>query len=511
MKNKELVLDGSSLDITTIVNTSFSPTKISISDESWKKINKSYDFFNKIFISNTACYGVNTNLGALIDFNISNNFESDFQNQIINTHAVGWGSKFGIHISKAILLLRLNCFAKGASGISPNLVKLMITLYNNDAIPEIYTTGSLGASGDLAPLSHLAAFINGQGNGYLKGELISAKEIFKKLKIKPIILKRKEGLSLINGTSAMTAVGAFALYSLKKYFKLMLIGMSMLMESNEISNSFIYNKAFKLKSYEGSNRIVDYLNEIIQLSSEHYTNQNLQPVYSFRCVPFILSELYENIIRTENKLVIESNSVNDNPIYIEEYEKPYHGGHFHGHVISVSMDSLRIATAHLTGVIDRQLEYIMNGSNNNISPFLSLDPSKGFCGLEGLQYLATSLHIENVHLSNSYSINTLPTNSGNQDYVSLGLQSSLATLKMVENIKGVLAIYFTTSVQAYALRKIQPKNIVHKYIYDSINSIYKFPYSDNRILSEIISEIGDDKIYEEWLTIANKYINAKIL
>ncbi|MBK7304118.1 MAG: aromatic amino acid lyase [Saprospiraceae bacterium] len=473
--------------------------QIKLSDQAWNRVRRSSNFFDDIEVSGVPVYGVNRSFGDLVDFKVTSSHHSAMQNRLLLSHSVGIGEIFDIKISKLIFFLRINCFANGASGIKEKTLEKLINIYNKRVVPEVSSRGSLGASGDLSPLAHFASFFIGYGYGYINGERKSAKVILKELGIKEIDLQRKEGLSLVNGTAAMTAVGIYVYKEFNALLDFFFLGMALMMDSYKFSTSFLQTEAFNLKAHKGSMIVVNKLAKYLKVNGSNDTDK-LQAVYSIRCVPFILSPVVESVEYLKSILDIESNSVNDNPIYLQNSESIYHGGHFHGAPVAFALDNLRLAISILSNLIDRQLDHILDSRKNphSISPFLSYKPEEGYTGFAGAQYLLTSLTIENKHDSSSYSNLSMPTNGGNQDLVSLGLQSGLSALKMLERLKIIIYIYYLSAIQSYSLSAAKPTTQILQEIYEKFNVIIKFPYKEEEQFSEILSKIMNSKVLEEY-------------
>ena len=491
-----LVLDGKSLTLSQVAKHLADPAgRISLSKPAWRRVEQSSDFFDRVQRGKERCYGLNTNFGDLIGCNIPPEQQDVMQRHLVLSHSVGMRETLPIQTSRSIFVMRLNSIARGVSGLKPATVVYLLKLYNNQAYPEIFSTGSLGASGDLAPLSHLAAFAIGEGSGYWRGRRMKAKLIIRKLGLSPLTLGRKEGLSLVNGTAAMTAIGIEAITRMSLYLDTMLIGMCLMMKMARIPCSFLSAEAFRLKPHSGAIRIDAVLRSLIG-EKKNKTEVCEQPPYSFRCAPFILSPLFESIEMVKRVLSIEANSANDNPVFLESSNTVYHGGHFHGHPVSVALDQLRIAAVHLSGVMDRQLDMILDKKRNpHLPPFLSIDVDSGFCGLEGAQYLVTSLHIENKILAHPVSLETLPANGNNQDYVSLGMQSALASSRMADNLRIILGVYLMAICQANLISKRAVKSLPLSKVLSEILKRYGKIYKDDIMLREKLVLLVDDECF----------------
>lgn len=491
--SKIFYLNGNRLTLESIERHFSDKSRIGFSKSSWEKVAESNTFFDSILNKQLKCYGLNTGFGDLIDFEIDREEQINLQKRLALSHAVGAGNELNENICRMILLLRLNYLAKGTSSVKRETIERILFFYNNGIYPLVFEKGSLGASGDLAPLSHVAAFFIGEGWGYQNGIKKSSAELHRKYNLDTLKYDRKEALSLINGTSALTAIGLKSISNLKCYSELAVILMMYLAIDAKVSLDFINEKAFEKKPHQGSVKIVRYIKQLI--ANLRYTSQAsiLQSPYSFRCMPMILGPLIESLERAQNTLEIESNSASDNPLYLGEGEL-YHGGHFHGHPVSISLDQLRIAAVNLSGVIDRQLEFVMDRKRNySRIPFMTNFANQGYCGLEGAQYLVTSLHIENKRIASPINFLTLPTNAGNQDYVSLGMQSALATLELSDNIRLILGVLILAVIQqnSLVLNNTRSPNITTS-IVEILKKSFGEEYLDDVLLSERIIENSSD-------------------
>lgn len=483
-----LVLGESDLTIESLMAHLDDPDAlVELSPPAWERVMRSSVFFDRIADQDRECYGINTNFGDLASYPIGSVDQVELQKRLVLSHAVGAGSPLPARISRAIFLLRLNSISRGASGILPETLERLLFLYNKKAYPEIFDVGSLGASGDLAPLAHLAAFVMGRGAGFLDGKRMSSERLHEELEVAPVVFARKEGLSLINGTSALTAVGAEALNDIRLYLNAAVLGMALLMDVVRLPLGFLAPEAFTLKPFGGAIRLARHLEHILGHSRPASEDFAVQAQYSFRCVPFILGPLIESLGAASQSVEIEMNAANDNPLFVEGLAIPYHGGHFHGSCVSVALDQLRIAAVHLTGVLDRQLDAVLDGKRAPVlKPYLAVDVARGYCGMEGAQYLLTSLHVSNKALAQPRSIFTIPTNGNNQDYVSLGFHSALATRDMAENIRLSTAVYLVAVHQACALLNHRPTEGVLADTLRHLNAQLGGVYRDDFVLRERI-------------------------
>ena len=498
MAEKSLIGDKF-LSIEEVVEILDNGKPINLDESAWDAVAESSDFFDEIEEKGVSCYGINHSFGDLIKFSVNVENQDVLQERLVLSHSVGVGKIFPPHLSKLILFLRIRCFGLGVSGIKPETIKKLIKIYNSGVSPEICMSGSLGASGDLSPLSQLGAFLIGHGYGLYNGNRVTAKSIFEDINVKPPRLTRKEGLSLINGTSAMTAVAIDLHRRLESLFRQFLVGMAQFVDCCNLSTGFLNEEGIMLKNHSGARHIVEALREYIPDEGKlTHNKEKLQEVYSFRCVPYILNPVVDSLEYLKTVIEVELNSANDNPLYLKKGREIYHGGHFHGGSLAFALDQTRIAISLISGVIDRQLEHLFDRKNEvNLSPFFSLGAEKGFTGFAGAQYLVTSLNIEINHSTNPYCNRSIPTNGGNQDFVSLGLQSGLLGIEMIEKLKIILYIYFLAGVQGFFLTKRKPNNPKVTAIFDKISGVCSFPYDDSVMFSEFLQKAIDSKVLEK--------------
>lgn len=471
----------------------FENNPVEIENSVYQTIENSFDFLRD-FSENKTIYGVNTGFGPMAQYKIADADRIKLQYNLIRSHASGTGNPIPKQYVKAAILARLNTLSLGNSGVHKSVIELMSTLINRDIIPLIYEHGGVGASGDLVQLAHLALVLIGEGEVYYKNELKPTKEVFEIEKLEPIQVVLREGLALMNGTSVMTGVGIVNTVNTRK-----LLNWSVLcsVAINEIVEAYDDHLSFELnqtKKHIGQREIAKQMRALLSDSQltrkreEHLYNKNpevtifeekVQEYYSIRCVPQILGPVLDTLNNVERILIEEINSANDNPIVNVEKQHVYHGGNFHGDYISLEMDKLKLVVTKTSMLAERQLNYLLNPSLNNILPaFVNLGTLGLNFGMQGVQFTATSTTAENQMLSNSMYVHSIPNNNDNQDIVSMGTNAALITKKVIENAFEVMAIEIITIVQAIEYLKVQ----------DKISSKTKKMYDDIRHLVPIFTE-----------------------
>ena len=428
-----------------------------------KKVKVNFDFLN-IYSKDKIIYGLNTGLGPMAQYKISEEDQQQLQYNLIRSHSCGSGNLFPEDLARATMLARLNGLMQGASGIHPDTVELLAALLNKKISAGIYERGGVGASGDLVQLAHLALNLIGEGEVWFEGKLSDASSVYAKENLQPLQIYLREGLALMNGTSAMTGVGMVNILHAKK-----LLGISVMLSAitNELMKSFDDHFSLELnavKHHVGQTKIAEGMrnflgdSKLIRKRPEHLYHRKIeeavftdkvQEYYSLRCVPQILGPVYDTLVMAEQILENEVNSVNDNPIIDHAREMVYHGGNFHGDYVALEMDKIKIVITKLTMLSERQLNYLLNDKlNQKLPPFINLGkPGLNF-GMQGMQFTATSATAENQTLSYPMYLHSISNNNDNQDIVSMGCNAALITRKVIDNSFDVLAIQCIALMQA---------------------------------------------------------------
>ncbi|MEB3004441.1 aromatic amino acid ammonia-lyase [Capnocytophaga sp. G2] len=452
-----------SISFDEFIGILFNHKKVEISHKTEKIIIDSYNFL-KDFSKNKVIYGVNTGFGPMAQYRIEEKDQLALQYNIIHSHSSGMGTYFSPEIVRSAILCRLNTLSLGKSGVHISLIHLMKELINRDITPLIFQHGSVGASGDLVQLAHLALVLIGEGEVFYKGKRRSTKEVFKEEGLKPLQIHLREGIALMNGTSVMTGIAVINVH----YASLLLEwSIKLSIAINELVQTYDDHFSKELnaaKKHHGQQVIAlkmrNYLSDslLTRKRSEHlYTGEHkesvfkdkVQEYYSLRCLPQILGAIYDTICSAKEVVTNEFNSASDNPIVDLETQQVYHGGNFHGDYISLEMDKLKLAITRLSMLSERQLNYLLNPKINEILPAFVNAGKLGFnFGMQGIQFTATSTTAENQTLSNSMYVHSIPNNNDNQDIVSMGTNAATITHKVIENTFEVLAIEAITIAQA---------------------------------------------------------------
>jgi histidine ammonia-lyase len=430
------------------------------------------------------------------------------QVNLIRSHAAGLGDPIKFYIAQGMLAVRLNTLVKGYSGVRLELLQLMRDMINCGIAPYMPECGSVGASGDLIHLAHAALAIIGEGKVYLKGELMDAREALSRSKLQPITLSFKEGLAIVNGTSAMTALGAFALFGARKLLRLACVNAAFAIEIfGGIDDAFdedlhrvkphpgqIEIARIIRKLYEGSKNITrrkDMHASIRRQGGEgvvYETDVNVQDVYSIRCTPQILAPVLEAVEHAARTLEIEANSSNDNPIIIPEENKVIHGGNFHGQSVAFAMDMLCIAVSELCTLSERRINKLLDKNLNEGLPEHLIPGTVGLTmGFMGAQYLGTSSTAETRQLANPVSTLSISCNASNQDVVSMGTVAARKAFRAVSAAKHVLTLEVLADLQALSFRNAATMGRATSAIHGILAKDFKV-YDNERVFHEDLAK-----------------------
>lgn len=449
----KVIIDGNSLTLIDIVKVAYEGYEVILSSDAKERVIRSRKIIDDIVTNNKVVYGVTTGFGKFSDVSITKEDCKTLQRNLILSHACGFGNLFPENIVRTIMLLRANALSKGYSGIRLETLETLIQMLNNDVHPCIPEKGSLGASGDLAPLSHMVLPMLGEGEAEYKGEILSGKEAMERANIKLVELTAKEGLALINGTQVMTAVGCIALYESIKLIKTSDLSAALTMEAlRGIENAF-YSEIHVIRPHKGQMDTAENILKLVE-GSNLITKQGelrVQDAYTLRCVPQVHGASKDALNYVKNKVEIEINSATDNPIVTLEGDV-ISGGNFHGQPMALAFDFLGIAVAELGNISERRLERLINYQLNDLPAFLV---KKGGLnsGFMITQYAAASLVSENKVLAHPASVDSIPSSANQEDHVSMGTIAARKCLSIVENVKRVLATELMAACQAIDFRE----------------------------------------------------------
>ena len=441
------------LSIEMINEIVFQGKQLALSEEAIVNIEKCRKYLDDKMQSNSIpIYGINTGFGSLCNVKISNENLSKLQENLVKSHACGTGEEVPNEIVKIMLLLKIQSLSYGHSGVQLVTVQRLIDFYNNDIFPVIYTQGSLGASGDLAPLAHLSLPLLGQGEVYVDGLRQSAVKVLEKFGWEPIILQSKEGLALLNGTQFMSAYGVYCLIKADKISYLADVIGAVSLEGFDGRIEPFTDLIHLVRPHKGqvqtAERMRDFLedSEIIAQSKVH-----VQDPYSFRCIPQVHGASKDTIDYVKKVFRTEINSVTDNPNIFVGEDLIISGGNFHGQPLALALDFLGISLSELGSISERRTYQLISGLRG-LPAFLVNDPGLN-SGFMIPQYTAASIASQNKQLATPASIDSIVSSNGQEDHVSMGANAATKTLRIVENVERILAIELLNGSQALEFRR----------------------------------------------------------
>ncbi|MFB6305609.1 MAG: histidine ammonia-lyase [Flavobacteriales bacterium] len=426
---------------------------LALSEEEKNNIKKCKDYLNeRIKNSDEPIYGVNTGFGALCNTKVSHEDLNQLQENLVVSHACGTGDEVKPEIVKLMLLLKIKSLAHGNSGIQLKTVETLIHFFNNDILPVVYEQGSLGASGDLAPLAHLSLPLIGKGEVRYKGEKIDSQSVLDKERLEPLKLQAKEGLALLNGTQFMSAYGIHCLLKLNKLFKISEITAALSIEAfnakTEPFDALIHN----VRKQNGQKTVSENILKYLQGSDIHNRERgHVQDPYSFRCIPQVHGAIYDNIEYIQKVFENEAISVTDNPTIFPEENKVISAGNFHGQPLAMALDQLGVSIAELGNISERRTYKLLSGERG-LPAFLIANPGLN-SGFMIPQYTAASIVSQNKQLATPASIDSIDSSNGQEDHVSMGANAATKTLKMTQNLEKILSIELMTAIQALDFRE----------------------------------------------------------
>jgi len=441
------------LDIVTIYNIFNSHKKLKLSDELRKKILDCKAYLDrKLMSSEKPMYGINTGFGSLHNVKISNKDLSKLQENLVMSHACGTGERVPESIVKVMLLLKIQSLSYGRSGVQLETVERLIAFFNHDIFPFVYTQGSLGASGDLAPLAHLALPLLGKGKVVHNHQVYTADAILKKFNWEPLSLQAKEGLALLNGTQFMSAYGVYLLLMSHKTSYLADIIASISLEAFQGRLDAFHDLVHQARPHPGQWKVARRVNHILK-GSELATEEkaHVQDPYSFRCIPQVHGATKDTLDFVEKVVLTEINAVTDNPNIFFEEDMIISGGNFHGQPLALALDYLKIAMAEIGNISERRIFQLVSGLRG-LPAFLVNNPGLN-SGFMIPQYTAASIVSANKQLAVPASTDSIVSSNGQEDHVSMGANAATQAYSLIRNVERVIAIELMNASQAIEFRR----------------------------------------------------------
>ncbi len=481
-------IDGHSLTLKEIEDIALHYQCVSIAEQAWSKMKESSDYIETILHQEKIVYGINTGFGKLATTAIPMDKLRALQENLVRSHAVSVGKPLSEDIVRAMMLIRMNTLIKGYSGVRHDTIKLMQTLLNQQVYPWIPETGSLGASGDLSPLAHLALVL--MGEGYVldgEGKRISSAEKLRQLQLESVKLMPKEGLALINGTSLSSAWLSVLLIQTKNLLYAALSAMVLSMEAYAGCKSAFSGLLHTVKPHSGQRMIAQIIYDSLEDSKLIDSTDRVQDPYSFRCYPQVIGPLLDIYEYCKNANQIEINAATDNPLIFQDQEQVLSGGNFHAQAIAFPADFLAIALQVLGEISERRINHLLDPHlNESLTPFLAQDPGVQ-SGLMIVQYTCAALVSQNKTLVYPASATSIPVSGNQEDLVSQAPNACWKLEKMIKNLNRIVAMELIVASQALDQRDVAKAGIVGRQVYDKVRCYSKASSEDRSLSDEMMS------------------------
>ncbi len=451
MSKIKLGYDGMTLE--DLIKIARQDAKVSITENSKERIVRSRELIAKWVQEEKVIYGITTGFGAMSTVTISREDTRKLQENVLMSHAAGVGEILDREVVRGVIALRVKDLARGYSGIRLETVRLMIDLLNHGIWPVVPEKGSVGASGDLAPLAHIGLVMIGQGEAFYKGERMPGGEALKKCGLEPLELEAGEGIALVNGTQVMTAIGALSVNDAVRLSKTTDIAAALSLEVLMGSRTEFNQRIHQVRPHPGQADAADNMERITRNSeiiTSHKDCSRVQDAYTLRCSPQVHGASKDAVAYVRKVIETEMNSSTTNPIIFAEQEDFLLGGNFHGQPVALAMDFLGMAVAELGNISERRIERLVNPQLSGLPAFLVSDGGLN-SGLMIAQYVAASLVSENKVLAHPACVDSIPTSANKEDHVSMGTIGARKCREIVENVERVIAIELLCGAQAMDL------------------------------------------------------------
>ncbi|MCI5054808.1 MAG: histidine ammonia-lyase [Flavobacteriales bacterium] len=485
MRINEFVVDTNYLSLEEILSWEDLPKKLSISSEVEQKISDCHKYLQtKISNSEEVYYGINTGFGALCDQKIAESDLEQLQKKLILSHCCGVGEPVDVVIVKWMLLLKIISLSKGHSGVKLDTVNLLLAFYNLEIIPEVFEKGSLGASGDLAPLAHMSLPLLGLGHVYFKGQRRSCKEVLNELNLEPIKLSAKEGLALLNGTQFMLAHAVYAARSVNRILNWAVVTSAMSIDAYSAKIEPLHPLIHKVRHQRGQILIAKALKKLLDGSAiSEMDKPQVQDPYSFRCIPQVLGAASDGIRYFNETVDRELNAVTDNPIIFPEEDVILSGGNFHGEPLAMVLDHLAIVLSEIGSISERRIYRMLSGQRG--LPKFLVNESGLNSGFMIPQYTAAALVNQNKQLSSPNVVDSIESSNGQEDHVSMGANAALKVVQIIKNVENIIGIELLCATQALDFRNDITTSPSLKAIYKVVREVSAFNTEDRYLKDDI--------------------------
>jgi len=485
-----VTVDGASLTIEDVVRVARHTERVELANSAREGILSSRGVVDAAVKAGRTVYGVNTGFGDLAQVTIAKGDLSRLQLNLIRSHSVGVGPPFSSDIVRAMMLLRANALAKGYSGVRPQVIETLLDMINRGVIPVVPQQGSVGSSGDLAPLAHMVLVLIGEGEAYYDDAKLDGASAMKRAKIKPVVLEEKEGVSLINGTQPMTAVGALTVHDAMALVKDASIAAALSLEALRGTRKAFDERIHSVRPHKGQLAVAKAMRTLLvdsEINRSHANCGKVQDAYSLRCIPQVLGASLDAVRYARTVIQVEINSATDNPLVFSDTEEVISGGNFHGEPIALAMDFLGIALSEIANISERRVNRLVDPKLSGLPAFLTRE-SGIQSGMMIAQYTAAALVSENKVLAHPASVDSIPTSADQEDHVSMGTIAARKASQILENAQNVIAIEYMCAAQGVdllsPLKPSEPLQKAMSVIRSSVRTL-----QDDRPLQSDIAQI----------------------
>lgn len=445
-----MLIRPGSLTLTELRILAREPFTLTLDPSTHDKIKQAAQVVEQIVARGDPAYGINTGFGKLASTHIPLDQLSALQTNLVLSHSVGLGELLDDEVVRLILVLKIASLARGYSGVRLEVIQALIALYNAKVCPCIPAKGSVGASGDLAPLAHLSAVLLGVGEARVDGTMMSAGEALKRAGVAPLKLAAKEGLALLNGTQVSTALALRALFATENIFAAAVVAGALTVDAARGSDTPFDSRIHEIRGHQGQIALAREYRRLLQQSeirASHLTGDDrVQDPYSLRCQPQVMGACFEQISAAARVLLIEANAVSDNPLVFPETGEVLSGGNFHAEPVAFAADNLALAIAEIGALAERRIALLIDANLSGLPPFLVPNPGL-HSGFMIAHVTAAALASENKSLAHPASVDSLPTSANQEDHVSMATFAARRLMEMIANTRGILAIELLAAAQ----------------------------------------------------------------
>lgn len=486
-----VAISGTELALEDVERVARDGVAVALSTQAIANMDAARELVETLGDSELSTYGLNTGVGRFLDKKIPAGLTSELQRRVLRSHAAGVGDPYPKEIVRAALLLRINSLARGYSGVRSELVELLVQMLNRGVNPHVPCRGSVGASGDLAPLAHLVLPAIGEGRAWVNGELLSGDEALTRVGLEPLELASKEGLSLINGTQFMLAMGTMFGLRAKRLIAMADLVCSLSVEALRGSRESFLPQIHELRPHQGQKDSAHNMYRAMegsQILDSHKYCDRVQDAYSLRCAPQVHGASRDALNNALNTFSIEATSVTDNPLVFVDEGVIRSNGNFHGQPLAISLDLMAIAVAEIANISERRIERLVNPTMSGLPAFLVADGGLN-SGYMIAQYTAAALVSENKIYCHPASVDSIPTSAGQEDHVSMGNHAGLKLIRVLENAERVIAIEALCASQGVEFLEPRRPGIGADSLHSAVRELVP-TLNQDRILSDEIERIA---------------------